>query len=612
MKLATGASTSTRTATPAKAVTTDGWIALSGTKLKRYRTGGVTSTLLTGVKSVSAAKADAKGVLVAYVSVTKVRHAALITFSGKKVSQLPKPDSTVHTLDLSAGSVAWVTDPKTSDDVASVHRRARTGGKVTTVKASTWADTPEFALAGSRVAWPLSDHQIVVLTGKTTRTVKIPGTYYWGISGLGTDFYLAVSGSNPGVAGLYRIAKAGATFNTPVPLQPAWISAWDMSAGTIHYVDNMTTGSAGAPLWQLSVSGTDTPVLLAATEMRRVSPYYNVSFSAGRGAFSGPTAGTGIQLTDGNRSTHRLDKKTATLGAKISGPFVMSGYRTFDVSGKLLLDLTKTKAAWVDLYGSNVVYSTKDGKVWYRDLTKKASKSNPRVLVDVCSGSCKPAVAIWGTTVVFQKKDGNLAVRTLSNATARTLTTGVTPASLNNLEVREGTAHWSTTAGSNFLIDLRSTTASKIRTKLLWPVIDGHYIVGRTSPGGDGDLQVQRLPFGGNYQPRLIGTVAATSFSPNGDGSHDTFAPQFDTSKPLTDVTLTIRSASNTVVSTLTSVGTTGSVRGLSWDGTTTTGSNAPKGTYSWELTATAVDGEGALVGVNGKSAVTGSITLTR
>jgi hypothetical protein len=612
MKLATGASTSTRTATPAKAVTTDGWIGLSGTKLKRYRTGGVTSTLLSGVKSVSAAKADAKGVLVAYTSVTKVRHAALITFSSKKVSQLPKPDSTVHTLDLSAGSVAWVTDPKTSDDVVSVHRRARTGGKVTTVKASTWADTPEFALAGARAAWPLSDHQIMVLTGKTTRTVKIPGDYYWGISGLGTDFYLSVSGGNPGAAGVWRVAGAGATRNAVVPLQPAWISDWDMSAGTIHYVDNALTGGGGSPLWQVSVTGTDTPALSTQDELRLVASDSLVSYSGWRGAFVGTAANTGVQLSDANGETTRLDKATAATGFKFSGPFIMAGYRTFDSTGKLRLDLTKTKASWVDLYGANVVYSTTDGKIWYRNLNKKASTTNPKVLVDVCTGSCKPAVGIWGSTVVFQQKDGNLAVRTLTDATARTLTTGVVPASLNKLEVREGSATWSTTAQHNFLIDTDTVGAKAIRTTLIGPVLDGHFMVGKTAAGADGVLQVQRLPFGGAYPPRLIGAVAPAGFSPNSDGLSDVFAPEFDTSKPLTGVTLTIRSASGTVVNTLTSDSTSGSIRSLPWYGTDTTGAKAPAGTYTWELTATAVDGEGALVGVDGKSAVTGSVTLTR
>jgi hypothetical protein len=50
-------------------------------------------------------------------------------------------------------------------------------------------------------------------------------------------------------------------------------------------------------------------------------------------------------------------------------------------------------------------------------------------------------------------------------------------------------------------------------------------------------------------------------------------------------------------------------VRDLVWDGRDDEGQWLPAGQYRWQLTGTAADGEGDLIGPNGR-AITGTVTL--
>jgi hypothetical protein len=170
----------------------------------------------------------------------------------------------------------------------------------------------------------------------------------------------------------------------------------------------------------------------------------------------------------------------------------------------------------------------------------------------------------------------------------------------------EGIRSWQDYAGHIWLLNLRSPDSTPVDSGLKGPgEVDDHLIAGLDDQG---HVQVQALPFGQatSYQPRLIGTIAADSFTP---GSGD-WTPQFDTSKPLKHVQLTI-SHDGTVVRTLTGSAKTGSIRNLSWDGGTTAGTAAPAGDYTWRLTATARDGDGPLTDINGHSTITGTLTLT-
>ncbi|MBK6012330.1 hypothetical protein [Streptomyces sp. MBT53] len=97
--------------------------------------------------------------------------------------------------------------------------------------------------------------------------------------------------------------------------------------------------------------------------------------------------------------------------------------------------------------------------------------------------------------------------------------------------------------------------------------------------------------------------TAPTGFSPNGDGSSDSWSPTWTYDRPV-NWTLTLKSGS-TQVRSLTGTSSTGKVA-PSWNGTTGTGTAAAEGAYTWTLTATDT--------VTGRPAAdaTGKVTLRR
>lgn len=120
------------------------------------------------------------------------------------------------------------------------------------------------------------------------------------------------------------------------------------------------------------------------------------------------------------------------------------------------------------------------------------------------------------------------------------------------------------------------------------------------------NLIVRTLPGVGISRARLLGVLTsgkATKSSP--------WKAALDLTKPLRAGIVVIRHSDGRIVRTLTTAASaSGSVRGLSWDGTTTGGTKVGKGTYRWELITEAVDGSGAAAAVSGKGTPSGSITV--
>jgi hypothetical protein len=85
----------------------------------------------------------------------------------------------------------------------------------------------------------------------------------------------------------------------------------------------------------------------------------------------------------------------------------------------------------------------------------------------------------------------------------------------------------------------------------------------------------------------------------------ETWHPRWWLSKPAASWELTLRHG-DTEVRTWTG-DETRSRAGVSWDGTTSDGAQAPNGTYTWTLTATPAEGTGDPVTVSGELTVSGS-----
>ncbi|MFF2125537.1 hypothetical protein ACFVW1_09055, partial [Streptomyces olivochromogenes] len=103
--------------------------------------------------------------------------------------------------------------------------------------------------------------------------------------------------------------------------------------------------------------------------------------------------------------------------------------------------------------------------------------------------------------------------------------------------------------------------------------------------------------------PTAASAAAPTGFSPNGDGSADTWAPTWTYNRPVS-WTLTLKSGT-TQVRSLTGTASGGKVAPV-WNGTTQTGGAATEGAYTWTLTVRDT--------VTGRAAadVTGKVTLRR
>ena len=108
--------------------------------------------------------------------------------------------------------------------------------------------------------------------------------------------------------------------------------------------------------------------------------------------------------------------------------------------------------------------------------------------------------------------------------------------------------------------------------------------------------------------PRLLGVLAAKSVDFT---KVSTWVPDIDTTKPLNAGTLVIKNGSGQAVRTFATPATTdGSIRGISWDGKNASGDPVLPGTYTYTLTASATDGTGAVVALDGVSAASGPLTV--
>ncbi|MGW3243197.1 hypothetical protein [Streptomyces sp. NPDC001070] len=103
--------------------------------------------------------------------------------------------------------------------------------------------------------------------------------------------------------------------------------------------------------------------------------------------------------------------------------------------------------------------------------------------------------------------------------------------------------------------------------------------------------------------PTRSSTSAPTGFSPNGDGSADTWNPAWWYNRPVT-WTLTLK-AGTTLVRSLSGTASDGLVKPV-WTGTTDSGAKAAEGSYTWTLTA-----KDTVTSVPA-TAVTGSVVLRR
>ncbi len=103
----------------------------------------------------------------------------------------------------------------------------------------------------------------------------------------------------------------------------------------------------------------------------------------------------------------------------------------------------------------------------------------------------------------------------------------------------------------------------------------------------------------------VLGWLAPSYFSSG------TWTPQIDVTKPFNAGTLRIRKGSTVIKDIAVPASGDGSMRGVSWDGSTTAGAVAPTGAYTAELLVSGKDGSGPVKAVNGTTAPTFELAWT-
>ncbi len=311
------------------------------------------------------------------------------------------------------------------------------------------------------------------------------------------------------------------------------------------------------------------------------------------------------QFLDRGAVNAYVEQRNAVAGVpKTSGPYSLVAGQVYRADGEYLysepgFSSTYASGGYDDLFGSQLVYSrmsTADrAEVWVVNVTK----ANPR-RINVQSCSKQPLVAVWGDLAAWQRCGENgFTVRDLNTNLNRKIIVGSGDGgALTQLTLREGTISW-LNAGVAATLDLRAAKATVkpvvMKEGVAALAVDDHRMAVLRDAAGGGAVEVLALPFDRKYRPRLIGMLGPRGFSPNGDSNGETWTPEFDVTKNMTTVTLRIKALkSGKTVRTLKASGADGSIRNLSWNGRSGKGKKLGVGTYRWQLTGVAKDGDGA------------------
>ncbi|WP_088284438.1 FlgD immunoglobulin-like domain containing protein [Kineosporia sp. A_224] len=574
-----------------------GWLATSGGQLV-FRSGTTRRVLLPGLPSSGVfTQMDATTALFSYVPAgTGTVHLAASDLATGTLNDLGTLSSS-SLFTLTPSSYVWMQTPATPALV----RQDRATGVRTTVPAPGPASVARLAATDTATAWvAVAGGMVVLPTAPGAAQVPVPGPWA-DVDARGTGFVASRSGT-AGVSGLWSVSAAGtASKAMPLPAVPERYTTLDLDNGRVVYAGGLRRGPLTGRDSALARTVSGTTTLVAGAESTLAADPAFVGVSGTRRALATLDTGLPIDFVDGGTVTGRA----VGARAKVSGPYaVVDGTLPYRVSGsRVALPAADGTPVASDVYGSRFAYVRTDGTVRLLDATKALSATNPVTVGTGACTTCAFVVGIAADTVAWSTSAAPFGVAYDVRAkTTRTL--GLTPGAVGDGVVVS-------TAGAAFDLATPGSAAVVLgpaNGSLTLAAADDHRVAWT---GPDGAITVARLPFGTAHRPRVLGVVARSAFSPNADGSADTWAPAFDLSKPVPAVTLTIRSGT-TVVRTLTGTGALGSVRDLVWDGRNTAGSAAPDGSYTWTLTGAAADGEGGVAAVDGTGAATGTVIVDR
>ncbi|WP_262059451.1 hypothetical protein [Streptomyces sp. STR69] len=409
---------------------------------------------------------------------------------------------------------------------------------------------------------------------------------------------------------------------TTIPAGPARLDALALSGGTLYTADDssrldgvvlrsdLTVGSSGAsastPSRVLAYSGGPVHQTLAAAGGRILVEQTD---AAGAGQFQVYENGTqvGTPLDNANGS--------AITVADFDGTHALLSDRTTVNNGTLLLYTFATGnsqrvPAGSALSGGAVYSAERNGttttwSIHRSDLTTGAVTTvatvnclpgglqvrGSRILLTTCGAATTTGLLLTVGSSATTTVDASVRTPILGTDVLYTFTkaAGSTAVTLDAQSLT-GT---DTAAHALFTLPGRANTAAAER-----------WTVDRDAPWAAwmDDSGVTHVTWAGVPTAAKAATTPA-GFSPNGDGSSDSWTPTWTYDRPVS-WTLTLKSGS-TQVRSLTGTSSSGKVA-PSWNGTTQTGTAAGEGAYTWTLTATDT--------VTGRPAAdaTGRVTLRR
>lgn len=318
------------------------------------------------------------------------------------------------------------------------------------------------------------------------------------------------------------------------------------------------------------------------------------------------------------------DRGKAVSGAKklptvydASGPYVLArsksattAYRTDGKKLKKLWSATKVDDKAGDLataiFGSRILVTS----------VSKGNRPTKHRIIDAETGktiatlkSKDAAFGFWGDEVYLFETGGWVKKwNTLSNKVTKVLK--IDDNSFYGGGVSDGVAYVSgrlvnTAKGSSTKLSPSRATAVVVYNNKVAYSVDT-----KTGP----KVRVETLTFGGKSAPRLLGTVAATSFTKG-----KTWKADFDLTKPLKKGTLVITDKKGKKIRSITLPATSdGSYRNVKWNGKDSKGKYVKPGTYTWTIkatddpTRTGLKKGQAAKAIDGKKAASGTVKFKK
>lgn len=402
------------------------------------------------------------------------------------------------------------------------------------------------------------------------------------------------------------------------PQESAPPSSLTLAGGRVVYNQRHYAVSTGVT-WQTFSRSFDGTALGGPTRLT-TREIYGTAASAGRTAVQWDRAANGNHHTvvfyDGTTRTGSYAAPARSWLNMAGGPYALVRTTVVRVDGHVV-----STGPVMALFGSLVVEASSAGQVagrtfQVRDLARPGEPPVP-VALPQPDGRVYAAIGhytqnpwrLWGEwlTVGYQDAGGSYGQLAFNYRTSRVvdLTGAGTVFGLGDDYVLLGNSD-AGTAQVRVLGSARSTSLP-VGAGFYEVTTDGVGTFGWSGPAGQQLTTVRGLAAS---PPRLLGTLAPSTFAAKGSRH---WKPALDLTKAVAAGSLELRDRAGTLVRTLpTKATTTGSVRGVSWDGRDASGARVAAGTYAWTLVAQAADGSGLVTSVDGLRAATGTVRVTR